>query len=447
MSELKVNTISEVTGANGVVVDSVKLKDGGIVISDAGNIGSASDTDAIAIASGGGVTFSQAATFSSTIGSGAITSSAIIKTDDATEATSTTDGSLQTDGGLSVVKDIVAGDDIKLLSDAAVVHFGADSEITLTHSADSGLLLKHTATADDKPIVLTLQTGETDMAADDVIGAINFQAPDEGTGTDAILVAAGIEAVAEGDFSSSNNATKLSFKTGASEAAAEKMSLSSAGLLRLGGSTGAQAAADNLVIQGAADTGISIFSGGDDKAAIYLGTDGANNDCKFEYDNDTNALVVHTAAAEVMKIDGNGHITTPKQPCFFVYKSGNQAGGSGTADITFDTERFDLNADFGSNVFTAPVTGKYSFQAVVGHVNAQAGGNVSVYLQPSNAEIRAYRNDSDSGTSNYQSASISTVIDMDANDTCKLQFNSSSDNDFIIESATYRTYFSGYLVA
>jgi hypothetical protein len=225
------------------------------------------------------------------------------------------------------------------------------------------------------------------------------------------------------------------------------MSLSSAGLLRLGGSTGAQAAADNLVIQGAADTGISIFSGGDDKAAIYLGTDGANNDCKFEYDNDTNALVVHTAAAEVMKIDGNGHITTPKQPCFFVYKSGNQAGGSGTADITFDTERFDLNADFGSNVFTAPVTGKYSFQAVVGHVNAQAGGNVSVYLQPSNAEIRAYRNDSDSGTSNYQSASISTVIDMDANDTCKLQFNSSSDNDFIIESATYRTYFSGYLVA
>ena len=28
MSELKVNTISEVTGANGVVIDSVKLKDG-----------------------------------------------------------------------------------------------------------------------------------------------------------------------------------------------------------------------------------------------------------------------------------------------------------------------------------------------------------------------------------------------------------------------------------
>ena len=85
MSELKVNTISEVTGANGVVVDSVKLKDGGVIIADAGNIGSASDTDAIAIASGGGVTFSQAATFSSTIAStGAITSNAGVVVDNIT---------------------------------------------------------------------------------------------------------------------------------------------------------------------------------------------------------------------------------------------------------------------------------------------------------------------------------------------------------------------------
>ena len=45
----------------------------------------------------------------------AITASGIIKTDDATDATSTTDGSLQTDGGLSVVKDAVFGDDVKLL--------------------------------------------------------------------------------------------------------------------------------------------------------------------------------------------------------------------------------------------------------------------------------------------------------------------------------------------
>ena len=164
----------------------------------------------------------------------AITASGILKTDDTTAATSTTDGSLQTDGGLSVALDAVIGDDLIMLSDAAVMHFGTNSEVTLTHVHDVGLNLKHTATADDKPIILTLQTGETDMAANDVMGKLAFQAPDEGTGTDAILVAAAIQARAEGDFSSSNNATSIDFMTGASEAAATKMTLTSAGLLGIG---------------------------------------------------------------------------------------------------------------------------------------------------------------------------------------------------------------------
>ena len=73
--------------------------------------------------------------------SGNATFAGRILTDDATEATSTTDGSLQTDGGLSVVKDAVFGDDVKLLSDAAVLAFGADGDVTVTHVADTGVLL------------------------------------------------------------------------------------------------------------------------------------------------------------------------------------------------------------------------------------------------------------------------------------------------------------------
>ena len=138
-------------------------------------------------------------------------------------------------GNLTVGNDLTITDDVLLDSDSGVLKFGDDQEITVTHVADTGLNLKHTATGDDKPIVLTLQTGETDIAADDVIGRIDFQAPDETTGTDAILVAAGIAAVSEGDFSSSNNATKLSFRTAASEAASEKMSLSSGGNLTISG--------------------------------------------------------------------------------------------------------------------------------------------------------------------------------------------------------------------
>jgi hypothetical protein len=188
-------------------------------------IGHTDDTDLITLADGA---LTVAGTLAATTG----TFSGVLKTDNATEATSTTDGSLQTDGGLSVVKDAVFGDDVKLLSDASVISFGVNSEVTLTHVHDVGLALKHTATADDKPIVLTLQTGETDMAANDVIGKLAFQAPDEGTGTDAILVAAAVQAVAEGDFSSSNNATRLEFHTGASELAAVKMTLNSTGAVK-----------------------------------------------------------------------------------------------------------------------------------------------------------------------------------------------------------------------
>ena len=136
-------------------------------------------------------------------------------------------------GGAAVtdaLNDLQIGDDLSLVSDSAVINMGADDDITITHVADVGLILKQAgATGDGKPFILTLQTGELDIAVDDVLGQIDFQAPDEGAGTDAILVAAGISAISEGNFSASNNATKLSFKTGASAAATEKMYITSTG--------------------------------------------------------------------------------------------------------------------------------------------------------------------------------------------------------------------------
>ena len=91
-----------------------------------------------AAATFGGGTGSSGATITT---AGAGTFDGILKTEDTTAATNTTDGSLQTDGGLSVALDAVVGDDIILLSDSSVIHFGADSDVTLTHAADVGLTL------------------------------------------------------------------------------------------------------------------------------------------------------------------------------------------------------------------------------------------------------------------------------------------------------------------
>ena len=125
------------------------------------------------------------------------------------------------------------------------------------------LVLKDVDTADGSSPKITFQTGDTDIAQDDVLGTIDFQAPDEGTGTDAILVSAGVEAKAEGDFSSSSNATSLVFKTGSSEAAAEKVRIASDGNVLLGTTVAGRAdeGADRLTIADSAHSGMTIRSG------------------------------------------------------------------------------------------------------------------------------------------------------------------------------------------
>jgi len=123
------------------------------------------------------------------------------------------------------------------LADGGTITLGNGQDVTITHVADTGINIKNISTSGNSGVgaVLTLQTGDTDIAINNVLGQIDFQAPNEGAASDAVLVAASISAVSEGDFSSSNNATKLSFKTGASEVATEKMSLSSGGNLTVSG--------------------------------------------------------------------------------------------------------------------------------------------------------------------------------------------------------------------
>ena len=191
---------------------------------------------------------------------------------------------------------------IAIAKDSGALSFGLDKEITLTHSADAGLILKHAATADDSFPNLLLQTGDTDIAINDVLGSIQFQAPDEGTGTDAILVGAAIQAISEGDFSSSNNATKLSFQTGASEAAAEKMSLSSAGVLTV---------SSNIVSSGTITGGGLLTTGG----SIVIPDDGNIGSA-----SDTNAIAISSAG--VVTISTNTDATNSTSGALVAHSAG-----------------------------------------------------------------------------------------------------------------------------
>ena len=118
----------------------------------------------------------------------------LLNINNATEATSTTDGSLQTDGGLSVAKSAVIGDDLDLLSDGAILNFGADKDVTLTHVHDTGLLLaselanapvfeiRNTNNGGNAGILKFNNTeGSNDGADGDDLGSITFWGNDDGT--------------------------------------------------------------------------------------------------------------------------------------------------------------------------------------------------------------------------------------------------------------------------
>ena len=271
----------EVKAGTDIILDAggadIFLKDGGTLF---GTLTNSSGELVIKSSSSGttAATFSGAnVTLAGTVGSGAITSSGIIKTDDTTAATSTTDGSLQTDGGLSVALDAVIGDDLFLLSDSAVFNMGAGSDFTITHDGTTG------ATIAGNPLIL-------DSGADitlDAEGADIFL-KDGGTLFGTLTNSSG-ELVIK---SSSSGTTAATF-AGANVTIAGTMGVSSGARdLDKYAVTLPQSATPTLC-------GIGWLTGGNARGGAIF-TD--SNDDKLK-------LCVGTSDAEVLVIDSNGATT------------------------------------------------------------------------------------------------------------------------------------------
>ena len=161
----------------------------------------------------------------------------------------------------------------------------------------------------------------------------------------------------------------------------------------------------------------------------------------------------HDSSNTLIKIDGYGHITKPKQPAFLVKMDGTTSNIAINTHHTaqFDTEIFDQNADFNTTnyTFTAPVTGRYQLNFSVYLYEFDDGADYyNAYISTSNRDYKVILDPGGlSADINYISFVVSHLADMDASDTAVAkvyQQGGTAQTDVI--NLDY-TYFSGYLVA
>lgn len=130
-------------------------------------------------------------------------------------------------------------------------------------------------------------------------------------------------------------------------------------------------------------------------------------------------------------IDSSNRQTNSSQPCFLANKSSsssNVTGDGTTYTVIFDVEQVDQgsNYDNSTGIFTAPIAGRYQFNAnvtVTGMTSAMNFGNLTLLTTGSvyNGLRANYGAIRDSG--NVICVSISVIATMAANDTAKIQIN------------------------
>ena len=222
--------INLIDGGTARGTDAVASGDG-ILINDAGTMKMTNvDTVSTYFASHsvGGTNIATVGTIGTGTWQGTAIASAYLDADTAHLSTTQTFTGDKTFTGTVTVGVDDTGKDVKFFGASAGAYMEWDE------SADQLRIMGASADATTSTGKLLLATSLTDINANDVIGKIDFSAPHE-SGTDATAIAASIQAVAQGTFAAALNATDLLFLTGHSEAATEKIRITSQGEIGIGG--------------------------------------------------------------------------------------------------------------------------------------------------------------------------------------------------------------------
>jgi len=212
--------------------------------------------------------------------------------------------------------------------------------------------------------------------------------------------------------------------------------------------TGASTLNGNVTLGGTTPT-LTIGDAGAEDAKIVF--DGNAQDYHIGLDDSADSLTIGLGSTlgttTHMKFDSTGAITKPLQPAFSagITSTISNIAIDSLQTTTLDNEIYDVNGDFSSNTFTAPVTGKYQLSAVFyfNQIDASAGYYI-LRITTSNRSYDRVMNMAGRADENYSSYTISVLADMDVNDTATigtLQSGGAAQTDM-----TGGTYFTGVLV-
>ena len=205
---------------------------------------------------------------------------------------------------------------------------------------------------------------------------------------------------------------------------AERMRINSSGNVGIGASpsykldvdAGAPSSADKIISRHMAETSRQIGLVWDDSAST-LGLATLTN----------HSLAFHTNGINPrMLIDSSGAVTMPKQPAFLAKLAGNMnnIANSTWTTIEASTEIFDQNSDYNTSTytFTAPVTGKYQFNAMVRMENVDNNTDFQYVVFSTDNRVyyglQSWRQTADVPQTHHQ---LAILADMDANDTCRVR--------------------------
>ena len=318
-----------------------------------------------------------------------------------TASTSASTGSLTTGGGAGIGADLYVGDDVYLITDSAVLGFGADKDTTLTHTDGTGLTLNSTNKLcfnDASQYIQGASNAILDIAATDEIE----------------LTATLLDVNANLDVSGTSLLPTLGVVSAKDLGVGVHIRVSDTG-------GDAHSDADALVIEDNAHMGITLLTSSSTESTINFGDGDANRQGRIAYDHSNDIFNFYTSQSNnAMKIDANGIIMKPLQSAFFgnITSAVNNETGDNTRYSYIPNELADRNGDFSTSTFTAPVAGLYL--ATVSHNLAGITSMESGTGMIATSNRTHYWNFNPNNLANAAGSigfSQSQIVDMDASDT------------------------------